>query len=168
MIVCKGRTGAMVYQPNKPHKWGMQAWFLANSRTTYCHNLDIYSGKWADNVDAGVGVTHATVMRMVKPCIDRGHHIYFDNYYTSPAVLKDLSSKGFRACGTLRVNRKDVPPVIESAKVKPGNPPVSVHHDGVTYISWTDKREVNLATTRCLFVRPATAPAKPSTNSACS
>ena len=55
----------MVYQPNKPHKWGMQAWFLANSRNTYCYNLDIYSGKRADNVDEGVGVTHATVMRMV-------------------------------------------------------------------------------------------------------
>ena len=25
MIVFKGRTGAMVYQPNKPHKWGMLA-----------------------------------------------------------------------------------------------------------------------------------------------
>ena len=64
----------------------------------------------ADNVDSGVGFTHATVMRMVQPCVDRGHHIYFDNYYTSPAVLKDLSSKGFGVHGTLRVNRKDVPP----------------------------------------------------------
>ena len=125
----------MVYQPKKPHKWGMQAWFLVDSRTAYCYNLDIYSGKRADNVDSGVGVTHATVMRMVQPCVDRGHHIYFDNYYTSPAVLKDLSSTEFGVCGTLRVNRKDLPPSIKSATVKPGNPPVSVHHDGVTYIS---------------------------------
>ena len=114
---------------------GDAAWFLADSRTAYCYNLDIYSGKRADNVDSGVGVTHATVMHMVQPCVDRGHHIYFDNYYTLPAVLKDLSSKGFGACGNLRVNRTDVPPVIKSTKVKPGNPPVSVHHDGVTYIS---------------------------------
>ena len=41
MIAFKGRTGAMVYQPKKPHKWGMQAWFLADSRTVYCYNLDI-------------------------------------------------------------------------------------------------------------------------------
>ena len=45
------------------------------------------------------------------------------------------------------MNRKDVSPVIKSATVKPGNPSVFVHHDGVTYISWTDKRQVNLATT---------------------
>ena len=113
MIAFNGRTGVMVYQLQKPRKWGMQAWFLADSRITYCYNLKIYSGKRADNVDSGVGVTHATVMRMVQPCIDRGHHIYFDNYYTSPAVLKDLSSKGFGACGTLRVNRKDVSLVIK-------------------------------------------------------
>ena len=49
-------------------------------------------------------------MRMVQPCVDRGHHIYFDNYYTLPAVLKDLSSKGFGVCDILRVNRKDVSP----------------------------------------------------------
>ena len=143
MIAFKGKTGAMVYQSKKPHKWGMQAWFLADSRTAYFYNRKIYSGKRTDNVDSGVGVTHATVIHMVQPCIDRGHHMYFDNYYTSPAVLKNLSSKGFGACGTLRVNRKDVPPVIKSANVKPGNPPVSVHHD----ISWMDKRQENLATT---------------------
>ena len=124
----------------------MQVWFLADSRTAYCDNLDIYSDKRVDNVDAGVGVTHATVMRMVQPCVDRGYYIYFDNYYTSPALLKYLSSKGFGACGTLHVNRKCVPRVIKSAKVKPDNPLVSVHHDGVTYISWTDKRQVSLAT----------------------
>ena len=31
MIAFKGRTGAMVYQPKKPHKW-VQAWFLAVSQ----------------------------------------------------------------------------------------------------------------------------------------
>ena len=44
MIAFKGRTGAMFYQPKKPHKWGMQAWFLVDSRTAYCYNLNIYSG----------------------------------------------------------------------------------------------------------------------------
>ena len=84
------------------------SWPIQEPHTATISN--IYSGKRADNVDSGVGVTHATVMRMVQPCIDRGHHIYFDNYYKSPSVLKELSSKGFRVCGTLRVNRKDVPP----------------------------------------------------------
>ena len=65
MIAFKGRTSAMFYQLKKPHKWGMQAWFLADLRTAYCYNLDIYSGKRADNVDSGVDVTHATVMCMV-------------------------------------------------------------------------------------------------------
>ena len=50
MIAFRGRTGAMVYQPKKPHKWGMQAWFLVDLRTSYCYNFDIYSGKRADNV----------------------------------------------------------------------------------------------------------------------
>ena len=99
MIAFKGRNGAMVYQPKKPHKWGMQVWFLADSRTAYCYNLDIYSGKRADNVDSGVGVTHATVMRMVQPCIGRGHHI------TSTIITHRRRSS--RTC-----LRRDLEPVV--------------------------------------------------------
>ena len=108
MITFKGRAVATVYQLKKPHKWGMQAWFLTDSRTGYCYNLDIYSGKETDTVDQNINKTHRIVMNMASPCNDAGHHLYFDNYYTSPAVIDDLALKHFGACGTIRVNRKEV------------------------------------------------------------
>ena len=30
--------------PKKPTKWGIKAWVLADSRTGYVHNLQLYSG----------------------------------------------------------------------------------------------------------------------------
>ena len=104
----------------------MQAWFLANSRTGYCYNLDIYSGKETDTVDQNINKTHCIVMNMASSCNDAGHNLYFDNYYTSPVVIADLTLKHFDACSTLLVNRKEVPQAIQKAKLKAGMDPVFV------------------------------------------
>ena len=53
--------------------------------------------------------------------------------YTSPAVIADLALKHFGACGTLRVNRKDVPKAIKKAKLKAGMDPVFVCQNDVLY-----------------------------------
>ena len=96
MIAFKGRMGTVVFQPKQPHKRdaGMIHSRFENSVLLQPQNL--FCKQTSNNVDSGEGVTHATVMRMVQPCIDRDHHIYFDNYYILPAVLKDLASEGFR------------------------------------------------------------------------
>ena len=146
MIAFKECAFVTVYQQKKPHKWGMQAWFLADARTGCCYNLDIYSGKETDTGDQNINKTHHVVMNMASPCNDVGHHLYFDNYYTSPAVIADLALKHFGACGTLRANRKEVPQAIAKAKLKAGMDPVFVRQNDVLYISWFDKRQMNLAT----------------------
>ena len=38
-----------------------------------------------------------------------GHHLYTDNYYTSPEVYLVLHNKGIDCCGTVRVNRRGFP-----------------------------------------------------------
>ena len=45
LIAFKGRTHFKQYKPNKPHKWGINAWTLAESETGYVYNWDIYEGK---------------------------------------------------------------------------------------------------------------------------
>ncbi len=65
------------------------------------------------------GMTHAVVMKLVHPIKIRGHHVYMDNFYTSPKLFSDLRLDGFGACGTLRVNRRGVPAAVRQ-KVKKG------------------------------------------------
>ena len=45
MISYKGRLAFLQYLPKKPHKWGMKAWVLAESKTGYTWNWDLYTGK---------------------------------------------------------------------------------------------------------------------------
>ena len=39
--------------------------------------------------------------------------MYFDNFFSSPALLRELREMGTYACGTLRGNRKDFPQEIK-------------------------------------------------------
>ena len=45
LFAYKGRTHLKQYKPKKPHKRGLNAWTLAESRTGYVYNWDIYAGK---------------------------------------------------------------------------------------------------------------------------
>ena len=49
MISYKGRLSFLQYLPKKPHKWGMKAWVLADSKTGYTFNWSMYTGKDADD-----------------------------------------------------------------------------------------------------------------------
>ena len=46
MIGFKGRLHFIQYMPDKPTKWGMKAFVLADSRTGYSHTWRLYTGKY--------------------------------------------------------------------------------------------------------------------------
>ncbi len=143
-IACKGRIHLKQYKPRKPHKWGLNAWTLAESKTGYVFNWDIYAGKTAANDPRGM--TFGVVADIARPVYARGHHIYMDNYFSSPALFDELARNGIGACGTLRLNRNGIPE--EAANAKPAKGDSVFTRDGRTlYISWTDKRQVNLIST---------------------
>ena len=146
IIAFKGRTSMTQYMPNKPHKWGLKAWCLADSKTGYMYNLNMYTGKETVAVNETRGATHRVVMDVISPILDRGHIFYMDNYFTSPALFKDMIDRQTGACGTLRVNRTGVPASVKTAKIRANAPAQFVRDDNILYVSWTDKRQVNLAT----------------------
>ena len=54
-------------------------------------------------------VTHVIVMRLLGSLKKAGHHIYMDNYYTSPSLFVDTKLKVLGVCGTALVDRKGMP-----------------------------------------------------------
>ena len=61
----------------------------------------IFIGK--DNGTLVKGLSHRVVLSLITG-LEKGYHIYMDNFYTSPALFTDLKRKGFEACGTVRSN----------------------------------------------------------------
>ena len=112
MIGTKSRISFRQYMPLKPTaKWGIKVWVMADAVSGYCCNLQIYTGKEGNNVEKGLA------SRVVKDLMENyqglGHHVYVDNFYTSPQLFKDLLEAGTLACGTIRSNRKGFPAAVK-------------------------------------------------------
>ena len=148
IVAFKGKCSWVVYKPQKPHKWGMNAWVLTDATNGYVYNWCLYTGKSAnEEAQADVGLTHRVVTNLVDCVYDKGHIIYMDNYFSSPALFEELADNQTGACGTLRVNRRGVPDAVKSAKLKCGDPHLAVRDEKLLFISWFDRRQVNLLTT---------------------
>ena len=91
-------------------------------------------------------MTAAVVLRLVEPISGLGHHIYMDNYYTSPALFSRLRSLGFGACGTLRLTRRGVPAEAKS-RLEKGERRLVPVDEGMNVVQWHDKRVVSVLST---------------------
>ena len=120
--------------------------FLLLMLPSYACKLHNHTGK-DDSLDTSeVGATHAIVLKLLEGREGRGHHVYTDNYYSSPALFGDLQRHDFSACGTVRTNRRGLPKEM-SAKLKKGEM-VSKQVDGsMMALKWMDKRPVMMLTT---------------------
>jgi hypothetical protein len=54
-------------------------------------------------------------LALVEKLRRRGHHIYTDNFYSSPVLFAELREDGFGACGTVRVNRSGLPAEMKAS-----------------------------------------------------
>ena len=99
-----------------------------------------------DSLDSSNGVTHAVVLKLLEGLEGRGHHVYTDNYYTSPTLYEDLRRLGFGACGTVRVNRRGMPEEMK-AGLKKGETISKQVDSSMMALKWMDKRPVTMPTT---------------------
>ena len=77
MIGFKGRLSFKQYMPMKPTRFGIKVWELCDSKSGYCCNFEIYTGKKEDNpITNGLG--YDVVYRLSSPYHNQGHHLYFD------------------------------------------------------------------------------------------
>ena len=87
-----------------------------------------------------------------------GHHIFMDNYYTSPSLFKDMGEHGFGACGTVRIDRKGMPEewqkprkgkgkkVTTLPKPKKGEIRAKNLGTSVLALQWMDRKLVSMLT----------------------
>lgn len=109
MLLWRGRLIFRQYIKNKKHKYGIKFYELC-SPDGYVLNIEIYKGK---NVEVtGNSKINDLVLRLVKPYLNKGHHLYMDNYYNSVNLSNILYKQRTHTTGTLRSNRKNNPTSI--------------------------------------------------------
>ena len=91
-------------------------------------------------------MTSSVALRLVEPLQGRGHHLYMDNFYTSPLLFRKIHEQGFEACGTLRLNRKGVTPEVKTPIKKGESRTVDVD-EKLNIVQWHDKQVVSILST---------------------
>lgn len=72
---------------------------------------DIFSNKKNENLTADIGISGYIVITLLEPYLGKGHSLYLDKWCTSPALFSYLHENKTNACGTVKINRKNMSPL---------------------------------------------------------
>ena len=105
------------FNKDKPIRWRIKLWVLANSSNGYTIDLNVYIGKVEGQDVSANGLGYDVVMKLMNPYFHQGYHLYVDNFYTSVTLFKDLFAMEVGATGTIREYRRDFPENLKDSKV---------------------------------------------------
>ena len=93
MIGFRGRFGAIQYMPQKPTKWGIKLYSIADSSNGYILDSIVYTGSETHTdttIYSNLPKTTQVVMKLITPYLDKGYHLYTDRFYTSTILSSEL------------------------------------------------------------------------------
>ena len=143
-----GRVKFLTHNKNKPQKWAIKLFEVADAENGFLCGFDVYCGKnetsCANNsnvLDPECTQTTRTVIGLLDnvQLLDKGHFVYLDNFYNSYQLNLELLSRYTFVCGTLRKNRKGNPKAVVNAKLKRGEA-VYRRNGNVLCVKWCEKK----------------------------
>lgn len=172
MVKFTGKTapeGCRTYMPMKPISHGLKMWARCGV-SGYTYKVELYTGKQATGSQArtrgaqpiqtatphatytadvakAVGKSGEVVLRLCEG-LPQNSRIFFDNYFSSVALLKHLREQQIWAVSTVRANRIGHCPMEsekEFEKHSRGHWDFKKHRDGVEVVGWNDNKRVLLA-----------------------
>ena len=148
MIKFKGRVFFKQYMPAKPTKWGVKQFVVSDAKTGFALRHMIYTGKECFQRDSSP-LSEQVVLELLQGYENKGHVVYTDNYYSSPALFAKLQERGIGACGAVNPNRKNMPAELKSNNLRlaKGDDPVFYHSGNMVACSWHDTKRVNFIST---------------------
>ena len=133
MVGFRGRFGPLQYMPNKPTKYGIKAYTLADAAHGYMLDILVYTG--SDTLSAacaefiGQPQPARVVLHVADKYLDKGHHIFTDRYYTSIPLANSLYKRKTAFTGTSMRNRVGLPEEIRKPARKLGGNEVKAFRD---------------------------------------
>ena len=104
----KSRCPFLQFMANKPDKFGIKNWMLAEAESKYCLNMNLYLGKDENRLES---VGSHVVMSLMAPYLNKGYNICMDNFFTSYKLACALVEKSTSLVGTVRPNRREIPSI---------------------------------------------------------
>ena len=151
LVKSKHRSGIRQYLKNKPAKFGIKLWVIADSATGYTCDFRVYTGSGDGLAHKDYGLGYGVVTTLAQPYLHQGYMIFFDNFYTSVPLVGDLFDKGTPSCGTVTENRKGFPLSMKGGKTwgqKKERGSMRWKREGKTLcLQWKDNKIVTMLST---------------------
>ena len=138
--MCKFKAKSIMgqYMKNKPIKWGFKFWFRCGAKSGYLYEFYICLRK-KGNTKFGLG--RSLILSLCQKLKDTHCFVFFDNFFTSPALFVKMLEMGIYAAGTMRANRKNMPVLKHDKEMKRGEHDwFSSNH--LSAIKWMDNKSV--------------------------
>ena len=136
----RGKVHFRQYIPSKPGRYGIKTFAICDSKTNYTFQIEPYLGANTGPM-AQSNKAFDLVCRLAKPFFGTRRNITMDNFFTSIPLAEFLLSQNLTILGTLRKNKKEIPPefvVLDKSQTiqhKVG------YRDKMTLLQYSNKKE---------------------------
>jgi hypothetical protein len=146
LMLWKGRLAMKQYIPLKRARFGLKSYELCECGSGYIWNSIVHTGPNLELDESNDMLTSSRiVLTLTKELLGKGYTLYMDNWYSSPALYRQLRSNQTDALGTVRLNRKHMPVQLKK-KVAKGQT-IALYSTDLMALKWMDKREVSILST---------------------
>ncbi|XP_011135111.1 piggyBac transposable element-derived protein 4 isoform X2 [Harpegnathos saltator] len=150
----KGRVSFRTYNMQKPTKWGLRVYILADTRTSYLYSFVPFYGKITINdlIRPDLSFTNRIVLQLydnLQKSIPgaTGYHIFTDKFYTNPILATELLKQQCFLTGTISINRKGISKRIRKCKLAIGQS-IAYRREKTLLLAWRHKRVVTMLSTK--------------------
>ena len=135
----KNRVVYLQYMPNKRHsRFGIKKFELCEATTGYVLHVELYAGK-DFSIHSDIGQAHAVVMKLLREAdvLNKGYHLFTDNYYTKPVLAREPSAASTLLTGTVRHNSRGLPALPGRLDIGES---VSYRSGELLLVAWREKK----------------------------
>lgn len=145
LVSFRGRCKFKMYMPSKPCKYGLKLMCLTDARNNYFYNGYIYCGKDSDGStlsaeERRLSKPTQAVLRLSAPLYGSNRNITADNWFGSIEVVKCLKEKNLTYVGTLKKNKREIPPAFLPSKSREIGSSLFAFTRDITLVSQVTKK----------------------------
>lgn len=117
---------------------------MCDARTWYTQTMEIYLGNQPEGPYKVSNSPTEVVKRLVRPIEGSGRNVTADNWFCSFPLADELQRKNLTLVGTLRKNKKELPPELVSTQKREIKSSLFAFRENVTAVSYVPKRGKNV------------------------
>ncbi|KAF5276317.1 hypothetical protein FQR65_LT16418 [Abscondita terminalis] len=136
----RGRCGFRQYIKSKPARYGIKIFSLADAHNYYTLNMEVYVGTQPEGAFRLDNSASSVVKRLVKPIVQSGRNVTMDNWFTSINLVQDLLKDNLTVVGTVRKNKRELPPEFINSKSREVNSTIFGFTNTATLLSYVPKK----------------------------